>query len=209
MADATSGNPVEGVVDEIEDVAEAASDTVSVHEVLHGLGERSFGPILLVASLAMILPIGMVPGVPAVIGAVLAVAGWQLLKGDEGIRLPGLIAERRVSTDLVERSAEKARPWARRAGKLFGHRWEGLTQSHLVLHVGGAVVMVIGAVMIALGAIPGLPAALALPVAIYGLGLTANNGLLVLAAGAILVPAVAALAWIVPWPPWAFLPGLG
>ena len=201
-------NEVEGVVEQIDDVVDGR-EQVSIRDVVRGLGERSFGPILLVASVAMILPIGMIPGVPAVIGAILAVVGWQLLHGRDGVRLPDLIAKRRVPADKLEASVEKARPWARKIGGLIGHRWERLTQSTAVLRVGSIALIVIGAVMILLGAVPGLPAALAMPVAIYGLGLTANNGLLVALAAALLVPAVGVLAWLMPWPPWAFLPGLG
>ena len=201
-------NEVEGVVEQIDDVVERA-DSVSVGDVVRGLGERSFGPILLVAAVAMILPVGMIPGVPAVIGAILAVVGWQLLKGRDGVRLPGLVADRRVPADKLKASVEKARPWARKVGDMFGHRWEELTQSTAVLRVGSGALVAIGAVMIVLGAIPGLPAALAVPVAIYGLGLTANNGLLVVLAAALLLPAVGAIAWLMPWPPWSVLPGMG
>ncbi|MBM2576213.1 exopolysaccharide biosynthesis protein [Jannaschia sp. Os4] len=203
-----ASNEVEGVVEQIDAVVEE-NEQVSVRDVVQGLGERSFGPILLVTAVAMILPVGMIPGVPAVIGAILAVVGWQVLNGRDGIRLPDFIAKRCVPADKLEASVEKAKPWARKLGDLAGHRWEGLTQSGAVLHASGVVLMVIGATMVALGAIPGLPAALAVPVAVYGLGLTANNGVLVATAAAMLVPAVGVIVWLMPWPPWAFLPGLG
>lgn len=205
---AEAQSDIEGVVEEIEEAAEGGG-RVSVGELLSSLGERGFGPVLLAASAFMLLPVGMLPMVPAGVGLLLVVAGWQLLRGRDGLRLPAFVTKRSLPADPIERSAEKARPWARKAGRLFGHRWARLTRSSAVLHAGGALTMVVGAAMVLLGAIPGLPATLAVPVALYGLGLTANNGFLVLAAFAVFVLAAWAVAWLLPWPPWAFLPGLG
>ena len=53
-----------------------------------------------------------------------------------------------------------------------------------------------GALMIALGFVPGLPAALALPVALFGLGLTIRNGLLALLGLVVLVPELIGAVWL-------------
>ncbi|UWQ22853.1 exopolysaccharide biosynthesis protein [Jannaschia sp. W003] len=198
----SGSGPIEEPVDQIEDVATDA-ERISVGDVLDALGEQGFGPILLVSSLAMLLPVGMLPGMPAVVGLILVLTGWQLLKGGDGVRLPGWISRRTFSAEPVHRSLERAHRWTRKADRLVGPRWTEWAR-HRYAQWGGAILtMLCGAVMIVLGAVPGLPAALALPVALFGLGLTADNGVLVALAGVLVIPVIALMLWLSPVPlPW-------
>ena len=57
----------------LEQIRESAAGAgrVSVNDILNGVGERSFGPVVLVAGLITLAPlIGDIPGVPTILGLV-------------------------------------------------------------------------------------------------------------------------------------------
>lgn len=62
---------------------------VSLDSILRVIGRRSFGPLLLVAGLVMVLPvIGNIPGVPTAMGVFVLLTTGQLLFRREYIWLP-------------------------------------------------------------------------------------------------------------------------
>ena len=65
-------NEIESVLASLEKTAEG-EETVEIGNILKALGERGFGPILLVLSMFLILPVGMIPGMPGVVGVALMI----------------------------------------------------------------------------------------------------------------------------------------
>ncbi|MFQ6549050.1 exopolysaccharide biosynthesis protein [Aestuariibius sp. 2305UL40-4] len=188
-------NEIESVLASLEQTAKG-QETVKIGDILAGLGERGFGPILLILSMFLILPVGMIPGMPGVVGAALIIVGWQLFRGKKGIWLPYYVTKRHLPVSTIGKIIAKIRPLAERTDRLFGHRLQRLTQNRIVLITGGAGILLSGSIMVTIGFIPGLPATLALPILLFGLGLTTGNGVVVLAGYALVIPAVILIFWL-------------
>jgi hypothetical protein len=78
--------------------------SVSLAEALQAFGTRSFGPVVLLPALFLTLPTGALPGVPLVLGAVIAVAAMQLLFGLRRPHVPGLLARISIPRKLLEKT---------------------------------------------------------------------------------------------------------
>src|SRR3569832_764957 len=70
-------------------LAQAGKGRVSVADLMGMLGERSFGPLLLVPSLIAVAPVGAIPGLPAITSAVIVLIAGQILLGHAHFWIPG------------------------------------------------------------------------------------------------------------------------
>lgn len=165
--DDLSGGPADG------------QDHITLGEILRRIGLRGFGPILVIVSGLLLLPIGMIPGVPGAVAIVLGLVAIELVSGGKAIRLPDRVARLSISAGLVSGSVRRARPVTRAMGRLLRPRALALATSRLAHVVLGLVLGAIAVVMFVVGFLPGLPFLLALPVLLIGLGLTARDGLVV------------------------------
>lgn len=105
---------LEGVLDCVMDAA--AHDhhgRVSVADVQHSLGQRSFGPLLLVPGLIGVSPIGAIPGLPGVMAVIELFFAWQILFGMPHPWLPDFLARRSIATVRLKRGIEALKPAAR------------------------------------------------------------------------------------------------
>ena len=85
------------LIDSIENMEQDAS-RVSVDDVVHAVGRRSFGPLLLVAGLITLTPIiGDIPGMPTLMAALVLLVSVQLLAGSEAFWLPKWLLKRSIS----------------------------------------------------------------------------------------------------------------
>src|SRR5687768_3125757 len=87
-------------------ISEATKDKerVSLEEVLEVVGQRAFGPILLLAGLVMLAPvIGDIPGVPVIMGVLVVLSAGQLLFHREHLWLPSWLLKRSVSKDKLDK----------------------------------------------------------------------------------------------------------
>ena len=93
-----------GLRDLVDRVDAATEDcaTITLGDLLAALGERGFGPVLLLGAVGMMLPVGMLPGVPLAVGCLLLVAGWQMLRGRDGLRLPRWLARRELPARQIQ-----------------------------------------------------------------------------------------------------------
>jgi len=168
------------ILDCLDDVAKEHNE-VSIGDVLDAIGNRSYGPFILVPALIVVTPIGGIPGVPTFFSAIIALIAVQILFGRDHIWLPGFVRNRSVSADKVEKSSEKLRRIAGFLDKWFHGRMESLT--------GGPAVKVAALLVIGLCALTPplelLPFAAAAPmaaIAAFGLALMVRDGLLMLIA---------------------------
>jgi len=76
------------LLDIIEDVA-AKNGEVSFGRLYDAIGHRSFGPLLLVAGIIVLMPfVGDIPGVPTIMGAVVMLIAAQLFAHRKQFWLP-------------------------------------------------------------------------------------------------------------------------
>lgn len=101
---------------------------LSVAATLDLVGQRSFGPVVVLAGLITLAPlIGDIPGVPTVMGILVSATIGQLLFRRQAIWLPRWLARRHMSRDKLVKGLEWLRPAAR-----FLDRW---TRPRLIVMV--------------------------------------------------------------------------
>lgn len=200
MNNASDGmNPrsLQGILDHFVETTEG-QDQVSIGELLDSLSSRSHGPMLLIPAIIAISPLGMIPGMSFVTGSLIIVIAAQMIFFASRPWIPKRLAEFEFARDKLKDAVEKIRPWVCRIEKAIHHR--------LVFLAGGVMVYPIAFVSIVLAAtffpLAVVPLGVLVPggaIALFGLGLTAEDGLLVMV-GFLL----ATLAGYLLWSNWPF-----
>lgn len=154
-------------------------DKVAVGEVVGSLGRRSFGPLLIIVTLVAMLPTGAIPGVSAVTGTLMLIFCLQLLFGKEEVWIPRWVAKLEIDRERLQGSLDRVRGFARRVDKLLKPRLERFVQPPFVNLVG-----LVGA-LLALTMYPLIPVPFgafpaSVPLFIFGIGLAARDGLMIL-----------------------------
>ncbi len=179
MTDDRTENPLEDLIDDAIDAADG--DTLSVGDLLDAFGTRSFGPVIAMLALIDITPIGAVPFLPMLLAALILLISVQLLFGKTHPWIPAAIRERTVETDRVEQARRKSSKWLRRIDRVVTPRLQwatGGTAQWLAAVCVCLLALVMGAPPLEL-----IPYATAVPAAVillFGLGLMARDGLLML-----------------------------
>lgn len=146
-------------------------------DLLMGFEQRAFGVLLLMATLPT-----LIPGVAAVAGPVIALAGAQLLWGQRRPWLPRFVRERRMERSSLQRVMDRLEPWLQKLEKLCRPRWQSLWRQG-ALRVVGLLLVILG-IALALP-IPLTNYVIAFPVVVLAFGLTESDGL-VLSLGSLL-----------------------
>ncbi|CAN7192360.1 exopolysaccharide biosynthesis protein [Phenylobacterium sp. LjRoot219] len=170
---------LDDLLDELDRCADQAGDKVSVQEVVDAIGRRSFGPLLLVAGLLGMTPVAAVPGAPTIIAVLILLMSVQLLFGRKSVWLPRVLLKLSVKADKLKRAVKVVRKPARFVDRLVKPRLEvftGPTADRMVA-LACTVLALMTPPLELLPLVAFFPSA---AVAIFGLGLIARDGLLVL-----------------------------
>lgn len=93
---------LEGLLDRI--IESTSSTEVTFQDIMEMVGSRSFGPLLLLAGLIILVPItGGIPGVPTLIAVFVFLIAVQLLAGRKHFWLPQWLLRRSVSGDKLKK----------------------------------------------------------------------------------------------------------
>jgi hypothetical protein len=175
MADKQKSHNLNGMLDDLADAGETES-RVAVADVLATVGQRSFGPLLVVPGLVVLSPIAGIPGVGSACGvAVLLIAG-QLLIGCDNFWLPKFIRERTVGRHRLERSIRFLRPVARVVDRILRPRLRLLIRRPFT-YVVAATCVALALILPVLDMVPFTSLAPASAVTAFGLSLVAHDGL--------------------------------
>jgi len=87
------------VLDQLEDSAHGGS--IAIEEVLEKLGHKSFASLMLVFSLISTSPASAIPGITAMVAAIVFILVLQMMFGRDCVWLPGFITRRRMSTEKL------------------------------------------------------------------------------------------------------------
>src|SRR5690606_2515855 len=87
------------VLDQLEDSAQGES--IAVEEVLEKLGHSSFASLILVFSLISTSAASAIPGITAVVAAIVFILVLQMIVGRDSVWLPGFITRRKMSTEKL------------------------------------------------------------------------------------------------------------
>jgi hypothetical protein len=164
------------------DAAARQHEPTSLGDVLDMVGNRSFGPLLLLAGLVMLAPVvGDIPGVPVMMGLLVILATGQLLAGRDHFWLPGWLLRRSVSHDKIRTGVR----WLRPVGR-FLDRWTRSRLTRLTrgagLMVGGAACTVVAAATPLMEVVPFSANVAGIAITAYGLAVIASDGVVALLA---------------------------
>ncbi|SMX34160.1 exopolysaccharide biosynthesis protein [Actibacterium lipolyticum] len=173
-------------------------DSLSLGDLLTALGARGFGPLLVTLATFLILPIGMVPGMPGIVAGFFIVIGAHMLMRRTHLWLPSRLQRINISGKLIRGSVDKARPVAKRLRPLLAPRLVGIVESPLIIRLIGLIVLGTGTVVLIIGFIPGFPFVMSFHILLLGLGLTGRDGLITLFGMVAILPEVILMFWL--WP---------
>lgn len=167
---------VGAILDELDEVARA-STRVSVGDVVERMGDRGFGPFLLIPALIEVSPIGGIPAVPTILASLIVLVAVQIVIGRDHLWLPGFVERRSVRAGRFEKAIEKIRPLAGWLDRWFHGRLSLLVTRPFVR--GAAIIAIFACLTVPLLEL--VPFASTIPMAVVivlGLAITVKDGLL-------------------------------
>lgn len=170
---------VEDILHHLLEIGRQA-DHVSISDTMDALGNRSYGPFLMVPALIELSPLGAIPGVPTVLAAIILLFAGQMLFGRKHLWLPQLLARRSVSADRLQNALEKIRPFGRWLDRWFHGRLPTLTQGPFVRITAGACIL-LALTVPPLELFPFASSAPMTAIALFGLALLVRDGALMIA----------------------------
>lgn len=188
----------EGEPKDLEDLlsrleaAAAKEPKLSVGDLVDTVGKRSFGPFLLLCGLLGMSPVAGIPTAPSLIALMILLVAAQLAFGRRTIWLPRWLQRMSVKSQRVAKGARLMRKPAKVADRVAKPRLRALT-GPFADRIVAVVCMAIALATPPLELLPFVAFVPALAVAVFGLGLIARDGLLVLLALAISVTALGLL----------------
>ncbi|MGB3723116.1 MAG: exopolysaccharide biosynthesis protein [Pacificimonas sp.] len=172
-------NPLETLI--VDAIEAADGDELSVGDLLDTFGTRSFGPLIAVIAFIDITPVAAIPFLPMLLAALILLISVQLLFGKTHPWVPAAIRNRTVRTERIETARDSMSKWLKRIDRLITPRLEWAANDRaqwLAALCVSILAIVMGAPPLEL-----IPYATAVPAAVillFGLGLTARDGLLML-----------------------------
>lgn len=168
----------EDMLDDIGALARGAT-RVSIGDVVERIGARGFGPLIFVPALVGASPLGGLPGLPTLMALVIVLIAVQILVRRGRIWLPGPLRRRGVTSARLQAAIERARPAARGIDRWLGRKLDPLTSAPA--RVLAALVVICLCVLVPpLELVPFAALAPMLAIALIGLAIAAQDGILML-----------------------------
>lgn len=175
MDDSNKGSTLMDLIASLERMEQDAQ-RVSVDDVVHAVGRRSFGPLLLVTGLITLAPIiGDIPGMPTLMALLVLLVSGQLLAGRETFWLPNWMLKRSISRHKFDKGIYYLKKPARWIDGLLRIRLPWLT-GYIGIRVTAFVCLLIALAMPPMEFIPFSANGAGLALSLLGLGLVARDG---------------------------------
>ena len=169
------------LLDVIEDVA-GENREVSFGQLYDAVGHRSFGPLLLIAGVIVLMPVvGDIPGVPTIMGAVVVLIAAQLLANREQFWLPRRVLRASLRSSKVCKGVGWLRKPANFVDRLLRPRLDRFVTGTWVFVI-AATALVIGLAQPFMELVPFSANGAGVVLTAFGLALIARDGLVALVA---------------------------
>lgn len=155
---------------------EGEKGRVSVGQMKSVFQRRGFGPLLLLPALILLLPTGAIPGMPLICGTIIAIISLQLMFGKAQPWLPARLERLSIKRGWLDKGAEKAMPYAKKVDRCSKSRLNILT-SVAGLRFAAFICLLLGLLVIPLGAIPMAVTLPSVALFVISLGASAKDGL--------------------------------
>ena len=196
---ASTDDPLENVLDRA--IKETDGDKVSFGDLLDMFGHRSFGPVVaLLGLIAVIPPVGGIPGLPAAIGLIILLFSAQIVFGASHIWVPDFIENLSIEKEKLRKAEDRWSKWLKRIDRLISERMDFLTGGWAV-YIAAILISVLAILMIPLELEPFAAAAPGVAIMVFGLAFVARDGVLMLFGYATSAIAIGLDITLVPWGP--------
>ncbi|TSK05805.1 MAG: exopolysaccharide biosynthesis protein [Geobacter sp.] len=172
--------------DMLDRINQSADDEgrVSLGQIVESIGDRSFGPLLLMVGVIAASPISGMPGVPTTMGIFILLIAGQLFFRREHFWLPKWVLRRSLAKEKVHTAVRWLRPSARFIDRWLRPRMSALIQGGSTYLI-SFVCAVIAIVMPMMELVPFSAHGAGLALTAFGLALISRDGLLALIAFAV------------------------
>jgi hypothetical protein len=172
---------IEELLDRIRAAAKDKKQ-VTVNALYKEVGDRSFGPLILLAGLVTLAPLlGDIPGVPTTVGLVVILVTSQMVIGRSHFWLPKFLLNRSVSSVKLRKALSWLQRPARFVDRLIGPRLVGLTGG-AANRVIACLCLLVGAAMPLMDFVPFTANIAGAALTAFGLSIIARDGLLAIGA---------------------------
>lgn len=177
---------LDGIERKLKDGNDDGDNAVTIGEILDIVGRRAYGPLVLIIGLLSVSPASLIPGSTWAFAALTLLIAVQMTFGLKHPWLPKKALAVSLPEKPVMEGLDKARPWTQRLDKVIRPRWTFLAKAPWVSVF---ALVCVGAALITfpLGFIPFAPLLPGLAIIFVGLGLTARDGVLLSAAGLVVL----------------------
>ncbi|MDO3720936.1 exopolysaccharide biosynthesis protein [Marinobacter sp. chi1] len=153
---------------------------VSIGDVLDAVGQRSFGPVVLIAGLLTLAPlVGDLPGVPTLLGLLVLLTLGQLPFQQQSIWIPSHLSRRQIERHKLTKGLD----WIEKPAR-FIDRWTSQRLTWLVRGPGryltALICMLVAAALPAMELVPFSANGGGLALTLFGIALVADDGLFAL-----------------------------
>ena len=174
-------------------VDKTSGETITARDMLNAVGRRSYGPILLLLGFIAISPLTIIPGATWLVALLILLISGQIILGRSYPWIPARLLKFEFRREDLLKGVDFAEGHVRRVDAVLRPRLTFLTDPPFAQLI--ALVCIAAAlVSFPLGFIPFGPVLPGLAVLLFGLGLTARDGFVLIAAAASLVGALVLLA---------------
>lgn len=169
--------PLEAILDTAK-IAVGGTET-DLKTLVEAFGNRAFGPVMILCSLFLMTPIGAIPGLPAAFGLIIIVFALQLLFQREHPWMPDVLRRIKISDTKLEKTRKFITPFLRRIDNVIKFRLPLMTSGPAQI-VTALISIILALTMIPLGVVPFGVLAPAFIIGLFGLGITARDGVLII-----------------------------
>jgi hypothetical protein len=152
---------------------------VSVGEIIHVVGDRSFAPLLMLVGMLLVSPLSGVPTFPSMVAAVVLLVTLQMLFGRRHFWLPARLLQVRVPRDKMQ----TALTWLQRPARFV----DRITRPRLTVMVRGPSIYVIAMICLSIACLLPLMELILFSssvagavLVVFGIALVSRDGLLAL-----------------------------
>jgi len=172
-----SDKPLEGILERAREAA--GGEQVDLKDLVRAFGDRAFGPVMILCSLFLMTPIGIIPGLPAAFGLIVIIFAVQLLFRREYPWMPEVLRKVEISDAALEKTQRKVSPILRKIDTFIHPRLPWVTSGPMQALT--AILAILLAITLApLGVVPFGVVAPAFIIGLLGLGIAARDGVLII-----------------------------
>lgn len=169
--------PLESLLDMLDEVA--GGEETDLRTVIMAFNDRAFGPVLILCGLFLLTPLGIIPGVPTALAVIIISFAGQLLFGRDHPWMPDFIGKVKIKDKTIKNTKQKAGPWLARIDGLIKPRMKWAS-GDIARTLAALISVVLAVTMVPLNFVPFGVVIPGFVVCIFGLGITARDGLIML-----------------------------